>query len=200
MLVPKWSQKVKIDEYNCAETWPAFSHWPTCSKQHGILLQSCWRRCFFPLFPLKKDERSACCQKLVFSFMQRITIILLTDISERHTLKISEDSCSDNTAMHSDLLHGNRLLKKNLDNVLADWNSEIQWYSVWFLDYFSQCSFILKPELHPSVHSVTCWMLEYFQFYCRELLFVFEIYLCSNLVNFGLRLTLRKSLISLQNT
>lgn len=52
-------------------------------------------------------------------------LLQLTDISERHTLKISEDSCSENTAMHSDLLDGIRLLKKNLDNVLAAWNSEI---------------------------------------------------------------------------
>jgi len=49
-----------------------------------------------------------------------------TDISERHTLKISEDSCFKNTVTYSDLLHGIRLLKKNLDNVLAAWISEIQ--------------------------------------------------------------------------
>lgn len=78
----------------------------------------------------KKDKRSVQYQKLVFSFTQKITIILqLTDISKRHTLKISEDSCSENTAMHSDLLHGIRPLKKNLDNFLSAWNSEIQWYS-----------------------------------------------------------------------
>lgn len=130
VLVTKRSQEAKTDKYNCAETWPAFSHWPTCSQQHGIVLQFCSRRCYFSPFSWKKDKRSAHYQKLVFSFMQKITIILqLTDISKRHTLKISEDSCSENTAMHSDLLHGIRPLKKNLDNVLEAWNSEIQWYS-----------------------------------------------------------------------
>lgn len=127
---------------------------------------------------------------------KRIMIILqLTDITERHTLKISGLLLWKHSYAFSSVEWHEAFEEQfgQCSGCFKLWNSVVFSPDVWFLDYFSKCSLILKPELHPSVHSVITWALEYSQFYWRELLCILWIYLCTNPVNSGLRLMLRIS-------
>lgn len=127
---------------------------------------------------------------------KRIMIILqLTDVSERHKLKISglllwEHSCAFSSVEWHEAFEEE---SGQCSGCFELWNSVVFSPDVLFLGYFSKCSLILKLELHPSVNSVTSWALDYSQFYWRELLCILWIYLRSDPVNSGVKLTLRIS-------